>query len=100
MPGWILQMPDLKSKTINNSISKNTKMKTIIVIALLALVLIGCAKTEDKGLETATGNNVRQEIESVMCDSAEKGDSCTTKLARIGLITQEQCCAQYQKCCQ
>ena len=58
-------------------------------ILLILVVLSGC--------NTYQGDIT--ELQQTACISADKGNTCDTKLADLGIITKEECCQKLGKCC-
>jgi len=67
------------------------------LILLLLLFSIACQK-EAEPMQEVTGAHVA-DLEQTACNAADEAGTCTTKLAALGFITKEDCCAKYQKCC-
>ncbi len=60
-----------------------------ILLALIMLVLIGCA---EQPAELA-------DLQVTACESADAGNSCDTKLPELNIVTPEECCKALGKCC-
>lgn len=73
-----------------------------IVLLLILLFIVSCTPTEttskNDGMNKITGQHVT-ELQKTACSSADKAGTCDTKLPRLGFITKEECCAQFEKCC-
>jgi flagellar basal body-associated protein FliL len=39
------------------------------------------------------------DLQITVCNAADKGKTCDTRLPKIGLVTKEECCRSLHKCC-
>jgi len=75
------------------------------MLLLILLFIVSCTPAEttlkdsnNDGMNEITGQHVT-ELQKTACNSADKAGTCDTKLPRLGFITKEECCAQFEKCC-
>jgi hypothetical protein len=78
-------------------------MRYAIIVLICALMLCACTKEKevkdtDQGMDQVTGKYTA-ELQKTACDSADAAKTCDSKLASLGFITKEECCAKFQKCC-
>ena len=80
------------------------KIHPLIMVLLVLSLLYGCTQErpaqEDQkdAMEPVTGKHVA-ELERTACNSADKANTCDSKLASLGFITKEECCEKFGKCC-
>ena len=39
------------------------------------------------------------DMQIAACNAADKANTCKTRLAKLGVVTTEECCKYLQKCC-
>jgi hypothetical protein len=72
-------------------------MKLALCFLIFAILLAaGCTPA----LKTKTVEKPQlSELQAEACNSADAAGTCTTRLAEIGIVLAEQCCASLGKCC-
>ena len=77
-----------------NIMKKNKKKQEKIIFSLIILIVI---------LLLIANFLVKQpklsELQIAACGAADKGGTCDTKLASLGIVLQEECCQILGKCC-
>ena len=73
--------------------------KTILFLAL-SLLVIGCTTipvevSEEIPEDASTLSNLQVDA----CDAADEAGTCTTRLAELGIVLNEECCQILGKCC-
>lgn len=59
---------------------------------ILVVMLAGCAQEQTEAEQLS-------EFQVTACNSADKGNTCDTKLPELELVTKEECCEILGKCC-
>lgn len=59
---------------------------------ILVVMLAGCEQTQTEAEQLS-------EFQITACNSADKGNTCDTKLPELDLVTKEECCEILGKCC-
>jgi len=68
-------------------------MKKVFIglLILMVVVISGC-------MNPGASTEVYQ-IEYSACDSADQGGTCESKLPQLDIITANECCEKFDKCC-
>lgn len=68
------------------------------MVLLTLILIVACVQEKNEGIEPVTGQHVK-ELEETACNAADEAGTCSTRLANLGFVTEEQCCTKYGKCC-
>jgi hypothetical protein len=77
-----------------------------IVFSIILNLFSEKSKTPQVHIKDKQNVQIQQERQDIKelyltaCVSAEKGETCFTKLPELGLISPENCCELFGKCCQ
>ncbi|MFH1182420.1 MAG: hypothetical protein V1702_05660 [Candidatus Woesearchaeota archaeon] len=77
-------------------------MKTAILSFLLfslTVFFVGCTSEIQENGSTTLEKPQLSELQSEACNSADSAGTCSTRLAELGIVLKEHCCAGLGKCC-
>ena len=69
------------------------KRFVILVIVLVFILLISC--TPSQGPPPKTLND----LQITACNAAHDAGTCDSRLPEVGIVLQEECCKELEKCC-
>ena len=73
--------------------------KTILFLAL-SLLVIGCTTVPvEVSEEIPEEVSTLLELQVAACNAADEAGTCTTRLAELGIVLNEECCQFLGKCC-
>lgn len=75
------------------------KYHTLLFLLLLIVLLFlaSCQQLEQEVPKEKKDD--LSKIQQTACEAADRGNTCDTKLKSIAIITKEECCSKYGKCC-
>ena len=74
-------------------------MKKIVLILLIFIIFVyGCQKTP-QATETKKEAKTLSDIQITACNTAHEARTCDSRLAELGIVLKEDCCAILGKCC-
>ena len=79
-----------KFDTMKKNKKKQQKIIFGLIILIIILILIANLLVKQPKLS---------ELQTVACEAADRGGTCDTKLADLGIVLKEGCCQVLGKCC-
>ncbi|MEK6984684.1 MAG: hypothetical protein AABX33_08985 [Nanoarchaeota archaeon] len=69
-------------------------MKKALYLIVLLIVLIGCKESAKNEMPKTLSD-----LQVTACNKADEAKTCDTRLAEVGIVAKEDCCAYLRKCC-
>jgi len=73
------------------------KKPLLALFLIVLLFLIGCET--QKPAETEAEPIDLDELQTTVCEEADKAGTCQTRLIDIGIVMPDECCEALEKCC-
>ena len=73
----------------------------LVLFLIISLFLVSCATIpeEIEDQDSGTSEKKLDELQTTVCEEADKAGTCQTRLIEIGIVMPDECCEVLEKCC-
>ncbi len=80
----------------SHTLSKKNILSLILLIVVFSFLLTSCSDTEKT---PRMSDEKLKEIQMTACYSADSSPNCDEILSESEIITSDECCSLFEKCC-
>jgi len=73
----------------------------LVLFLIISLFLVSCTTVpeEIKDQDSGTSEKKLDDLQTTLCEEADKAGTCQTRMVDIGIVMPDECCEVLRKCC-